>query len=128
MISDGFRGSLCLGKSFQGFPGQRQDKVEPPEPDSCDEEAEVNKARSEADAKEGRVRCSLKIEAKQSPLLRVVECGLKDLELEATGLTPGCHVQVMRGEDEDLWTAVTESLLATSSTMRFNVSSLEDDE
>lgn len=129
-VPEYFSGSEC-GEPYKGPASEpseeaHEEKVEPPEPDSCDEDAEVNKARSEADAKEGRVRCSLKIEAKQSPLLRVVERGLKDLELEATGLTPGCHVQVMRGEDDDLWTAVTESVVATSSMLRFNVSSLEE--
>eukprot|EP00913_Durusdinium_trenchii_P030134 g28236.t1 len=88
-------------------------------PDSENEEAEENILRQQVDAKEGRVRCSLKVEASVPPKLRVLERGLRELELEATGLTVGCHVQVLKAGDDDQWSAATEMVLASSSSVRF---------
>lgn len=122
-VPEYFEGSDAGAPYMGTADGDEVSEDEPNAADSCDEEAEVNIARSEADAQDGRVRCSLKIQAKNPPSLRVVESGLQEIELEASGLTPGCHVQVLKGDD-DLWTAVTELELASSSTMHFHIPNL----
>ncbi|CAJ1331600.1 unnamed protein product [Effrenium voratum] len=116
------RGSVLTGPR----PEESEQSSEESEADSSDETAPLNIARNQADAKDGRVRCSLKVVATNPPRLRVKERGLKDIELEATGLTVGSLVQVMKYGDDDQWTVATEMMRARSTTMRFTISDLEE--
>jgi len=93
---------------------------------SEDEEAETNRTRNEADVKDGRLRCSLTVQASQPPRLKVLERGYTVLVLEASNLPVGCIAQVLKAGDDDIWTEASEKKLAKAETVKFTLSGLEE--
>eukprot|EP00439_Symbiodinium_sp_Y106_P070153 s75_g12.t1 len=78
--------------------------------------AETNRTRNEADVKDGRLRCSLTVQASQPPRLKVLERGYTVLVLEASNLPVGCIAQVLKAGDDDIWTEASEKKLAKAET------------
>lgn len=93
---------------------------------SEDEDAEANRTRNEADVKDGRLRCSLTVQASQPPRLKVLERGYTVLVLEASSLPVGCIAQVLKAGDDDIWTEASEKKLAKAETVKFTLSGLEE--
>jgi len=82
-----------------------------------------------AEAEDGRLHCSLKVEADQPPELKIVERGLNELSVEASFLPLGCSLEVLRCTtlaNDDTWVVCFGPVLATSQTMVFDLSDLEE--
>jgi len=82
--------------------------------------------RNARDVLDGRLRCSLTVEATNPPRLRVLERGYTVLVLEASGLPLGCTAQVLKAGDDDVWTEASEKRFAKTPSLRFMLSGLEE--
>jgi len=88
-----------------------------------DPERDAEAAREKATSLEA----SLRVEAAKAPKLKVITRGLTSLDVEASGLSIGCRVEVQWNKSGE-WQAATEAVEAKCETMRFTLPNLEENQ